>query len=134
MFISVLSFTKPLYLVKTLIKDCYIKCYLSYLSLFSESIAYEFGPGRGIITYTFPPSAVADTETDKVAVGFVTSKSDAVLLRIESSNTQDYMQMEIVSRETPTKAFIQHSKNLFNEISNCCISSVTLQYRVTNAC
>ncbi|XP_047536849.1 neurexin-1 isoform X1 [Vanessa atalanta] len=63
---------------------------------YDESIAYEFGPGRGIITYTFPPSAVADTETDKVAVGFVTSKSDAVLLRIESSNTQDYMQMEII--------------------------------------
>ncbi|CAG9789178.1 unnamed protein product [Diatraea saccharalis] len=61
-----------------------------------ESIAYEFGPGRGIITYTFPPSSVADTETDKVALGFVTSKSDAVLLRIESSNTQDYMQMEII--------------------------------------
>ncbi|XP_045776164.1 neurexin-1 isoform X2 [Maniola jurtina] len=63
---------------------------------YDESIAYEFGPGRGIITYTYPPSAVADTETDKVAVGFVTSKSDAVLLRIESSNTQDYMQMEII--------------------------------------
>ncbi|CAH0728174.1 unnamed protein product, partial [Brenthis ino] len=63
---------------------------------YDESIAYEFGPGRGILTYTFPPSAVADTETDKVAVGFVTSKSDAVLLRIESSNTQDYMQMEII--------------------------------------
>nr|XP_034833853.1 neurexin-1-like isoform X3 [Maniola hyperantus] len=63
---------------------------------YDESIAYEFGPGRGIITYTHPPSAVADTETDKVAVGFVTSKSDAVLLRIESSNTQDYMQMEII--------------------------------------
>ncbi|XP_053613214.1 neurexin 1-like isoform X1 [Plodia interpunctella] len=63
---------------------------------YDESIAYEFGPGRGIITYTFPPSAVADTETDKVALGFVTSKADAVLLRIESSNTQDYMQMEII--------------------------------------
>ncbi|CAF4797282.1 unnamed protein product [Pieris macdunnoughi] len=63
---------------------------------YDESIAYEFGPGRGIITYAFPPSAVTDTETDKVAVGFVTSKADAVILRIESSNTQDYMQMEII--------------------------------------
>ncbi|XP_050685088.1 neurexin-1 isoform X4 [Leptidea sinapis] len=63
---------------------------------YDESIAYEFGPGRGIVTYTFPPSAVADTEADKVAVGFVTSKADAVILRVESSNTQDYMQMEII--------------------------------------
>ncbi|CAH0689956.1 unnamed protein product [Spodoptera exigua] len=63
---------------------------------YDESVAYEFGPGRGIITYTFPTDSVADTETDKVALGFVTSKADAVLLRIESSNTQDYMQMEII--------------------------------------
>ncbi|XP_028031309.1 neurexin-1-like isoform X2 [Bombyx mandarina] len=63
---------------------------------YDESIAYEFGPSRGTITYTFPPSSVADTETDKVALGFVTSKADAVLLKIESSNTQDYMQMEII--------------------------------------
>ncbi|KAH9630050.1 hypothetical protein HF086_008020 [Spodoptera exigua] len=67
-----------------------------------ESVAYEFGPGRGIITYTFPTDSVADTETDKVALGFVTSKADAVLLRIESSNTQDYMQMEIVSGQQST--------------------------------
>ncbi|XP_012544066.2 neurexin 1 isoform X2 [Bombyx mori] len=63
---------------------------------YDESIAYEFGPSRGTITYTFPPSSVADTEMDKVALGFVTSKADAVLLKIESSNTQDYMQMEII--------------------------------------
>lgn len=64
---------------------------------FIESIAYEFGPGRGLITYTFPTNAAPDTETDRLALGFVTTKSDAVILRIESSNTQDYMQMEIVS-------------------------------------
>ncbi|CAG4930590.1 unnamed protein product [Parnassius apollo] len=63
---------------------------------YDESIAYEFGPGRGIVTYTFPSSNVVDTETDRVAVGFVTSKADAVLLRIDSSNTQDYIQMEII--------------------------------------
>lgn len=73
---------------------------LKSFSNIAESIAYEFGPGRGIITYTFPTDSVADTETDKVALGFVTSKADAVLLRIESSNTQDYMQMEIVSSFT----------------------------------
>ncbi|KAG6442553.1 hypothetical protein O3G_MSEX002421 [Manduca sexta] len=63
---------------------------------YDESIAYEFGPGRGTLTYTFPPTSVADTETDRVALGFITSKADAVLLRVESSNTQDYMQMEII--------------------------------------
>ncbi|XP_013147690.1 PREDICTED: neurexin-1 [Papilio polytes] len=64
---------------------------------YDESIAYEFGPGRGALTHSLAPHARADTEADRVALGFLTSKPDAVLLRIESSNTQDYMQMEIVS-------------------------------------
>ncbi|XP_061721601.1 neurexin 1 isoform X2 [Cydia pomonella] len=80
---------------KTYVCDCDLTSFTGP-TCYDESIAYEFGPGRGILTYTFPPSAVADTETDRVALGFVTSKADAVLLRIDSSNTQDYMQMEII--------------------------------------
>lgn len=64
--------------------------------LFIESIAYEFGNNKGIIQYSFPENAQADTEEDNIALGFITTKSDAVLLRIESSTTQDYMEMEIV--------------------------------------
>lgn len=59
---------------------------------------------------------MADTETDNVALGFVTSKADAVLLRIESSNTQDYMQMEIVSIEKGfdlKRILIKSSVNIF---------------------
>ncbi|XP_041968966.1 neurexin-1 isoform X4 [Aricia agestis] len=79
----------------TYVCDCELTSFTGP-TCYDESIAYEFGPGRGIMTFTFAPSAVADTETDRVAVGFVTTKSDAVILRIESSNTQDYMQMEII--------------------------------------
>lgn len=50
-----------------------------------------------MVQYTFPGSRIADTEQDLVALGFVTSRSDAVLLRVESATTQDYMEMEIVS-------------------------------------
>ncbi|KNC30666.1 hypothetical protein FF38_11756 [Lucilia cuprina] len=63
---------------------------------YDESIAYEFGNNKGIIQYTFPENAQADTEEDNIALGFITTKSDAVLLRIESSTTQDYMELEIV--------------------------------------
>ncbi|KAL9901022.1 neurexin 1 isoform 4-T10 [Glossina fuscipes fuscipes] len=63
---------------------------------YDESIAYEFGNNKGIIQYTFPENSQADTEEDNIALGFITTKSDAVLLRIESSTTQDYMEMEIV--------------------------------------
>ncbi|XP_055525432.1 neurexin-1b isoform X3 [Wyeomyia smithii] len=63
---------------------------------YDESISYEFGNNKGLIQYTFPPGRQPDTEEDNVALGFVTTKSDAVLLRVESSTTQDYIEMEIV--------------------------------------
>lgn len=49
-----------------------------------------------MIQYTFPAGQQPDTEEDSIAIGFITMRSDAVLLRIESSTTQDYMELEIV--------------------------------------
>ncbi|XP_034137714.1 neurexin-1 isoform X6 [Drosophila guanche] len=63
---------------------------------YDESIAYEFGNNKGMVQYTYPENAQADTEEDNVAMGFITTKPDAVLLRIESATTQDYMELEIV--------------------------------------
>lgn len=60
-------------------------------------MAYEFGLNKGMIQYTFPAGRQPDTEEDSIAIGFITMRSDAVLLRIESSTTQDYMELEIVS-------------------------------------
>lgn len=60
-------------------------------------MAYEFGANKGMIQYTFPAGKQPDTEEDAIALGFITTKPDAVLLRIESSTTQDYMELEIVS-------------------------------------
>lgn len=59
-------------------------------------MAYEFGANKGMIQYTFPAGKQPDTEEDAISLGFITMKSDAVLLRIESSTTQDYMELEIV--------------------------------------
>lgn len=69
----------------------------SCVSVSVESVAYEFGANKGMIQYTFPAGRQPDTEEDAIALGFITTKSDAVLLRIESSTTQDYMELEIVS-------------------------------------
>lgn len=49
-----------------------------------------------MIQYTFPPGRQPESEADSIALGFITTKTDAVLLRIESSTTQDYMELEIV--------------------------------------
>lgn len=63
-----------------------------------EAAAYEFGAVKGIITYTFPPDRRPEMKRDTVALGFVTSVNDAVLLRIESASSNDYLEIEIVSR------------------------------------
>ncbi|GLV43351.1 Neurexin 1 [Carabus blaptoides fortunei] len=61
-----------------------------------ESVAYEFGPNRGIITYTFPEDRRPEMTEDSVALGFITTKSDAVLLRVVSGTSNDYIELEIV--------------------------------------
>ncbi|KAH8382007.1 hypothetical protein KR009_001358 [Drosophila setifemur] len=63
---------------------------------YDESIAYEFGNNKGMVQYTFPENAQVDTEEDNIAMGFITTRADAVLLRVESATTQDYMELEIV--------------------------------------
>ncbi|CAH1365278.1 unnamed protein product [Tenebrio molitor] len=61
-----------------------------------ESVSYEFGPNRGIITYTFPEDNRPEMQEDVIAIGFITTKADAVLLRIVSGTSNDYIEMEIV--------------------------------------
>lgn len=71
--------------------------YCYSLLLFAESIAYEFGPNRGLITYVFPEDRRPEMKSDVLALGFVTTKEDAVLLRVDSGTSNDYMELEIVS-------------------------------------
>ncbi|KAJ8963150.1 hypothetical protein NQ318_018615 [Aromia moschata] len=62
----------------------------------NKSVSYEFGPNRGIITYTFPEDNRPEMQEDTIAIGFITTKSDAVLLRIVSGTSNDYIEMYIV--------------------------------------
>ncbi|KAG8193397.1 hypothetical protein JTE90_012197 [Oedothorax gibbosus] len=61
-----------------------------------ESISYEFGPGTGLVTFTFPPNKQPDTKADLVALGFITMADNGVLARIDSGTSNDYMELEIV--------------------------------------
>nr|CAD7588019.1 unnamed protein product [Timema genevievae] len=61
-----------------------------------ESISYEFGPGRGLVTYVYPEDRRPEMKSDVIALGFVTTKEDAVLMRIDSGTSNDYMELEIV--------------------------------------
>lgn len=65
-------------------------------STFPESTAYEFGGGSGLMTFQYPEGRWPDTRRDLLALGFMTSQEDAVMLRLDSANSNDYMELEIV--------------------------------------
>lgn len=61
-----------------------------------ESISYDFGPGRGIILFTYPSDRRIDTHRDSIAFGFITADPDAILMRIDSSRSTDFLNVELV--------------------------------------
>lgn len=40
-----------------------------------------------------------DTETDLLSLGLITPKSEAVIARVDSASSNDYLEMEIVRRQ-----------------------------------
>ena len=63
-------------------------------------MAYKFGSEGGVITYSFPSSERKDRLEDKLALGFMTLQKYAVLARITSGNSDDYIEMELVGLTT----------------------------------
>ena len=62
----------------------------------TEGVAYTFGEAGGTITFTYPASQRGDTMQDVLALGFITTQEDAVLVRVESTGFGDYIEMEMV--------------------------------------
>ena len=49
--------------------------------------------------YHFPVSGLAlDTESDLLSLGLITPKSEAVIARVDSASSNDYLELEIVRR------------------------------------
>ncbi|XP_064621737.1 neurexin 1-like isoform X2 [Lineus longissimus] len=60
------------------------------------SIAYRFEEG-GLIEFSFPYGMQPDTKRDQLALGIVTTDTNAVLVRIDSGSSDDYIEMELVN-------------------------------------
>lgn len=75
--------------------------------LSTESTAYEFGRGTGIMTFQYPDGRWPDSRRDLLALGFMTKQDDAVVLRLESANSNDYMELEIVSLSFYLKKYLE---------------------------
>lgn len=67
-----------------------------FILFFSESVSYQFGPQPGLITFSYPEGKYLDRRVDTLALGFKTTESDAVLVRVDSATTEDYMELELV--------------------------------------
>uniref|UniRef100_A0A672KHC9 Neurexin-2-like n=1 Tax=Sinocyclocheilus grahami TaxID=75366 RepID=A0A672KHC9_SINGR len=68
---------------------------------------YIFGRGGALITYTWAPNDRPSTRADRLAVGFSTQQSDAILMQVESSQgLGDYLQLHIVSITAQFEALI----------------------------
>lgn len=61
----------------------------------SESTSYEFN--KGLLTFQYPEGRWPDSRRDLLALGFMTNQEDAVVLRLDSANSNDFMELEIVS-------------------------------------
>ena len=65
--------------------------------LFSESVAFHWGPKPGLIRYYFQEGNRPNTKMDTMSFGFITPLENAILLRIDSQSNNDYLEFEIVS-------------------------------------
>lgn len=70
---------------------------MDYRVYLSEGVAYTFGHSGGLITYSFPDGEWPDTRSDRLALGFVTTQRNAVLVRVVSGSSNDFIEMELVS-------------------------------------
>ena len=59
-------------------------------------MAYTFGHAGGVIVYSFPNYELPDARRDQLAVGIVTSQRSAVVVRVVSGSSSDFIEMELV--------------------------------------
>jgi len=75
----------------------------------NESVSYEFSGRGGVITYNYPEDRQPDTKGDKLTLAFISGMSDAILVRIDSSQSSDYLMLKL------TKGIISIAYNLGTE-------------------
>ena len=65
----------------------------------ADSVAYTFGRSGGLVSVRFVDKERVDTQSDRLAVGLTTDQTDcnAVILRVASANTNDFIELELVS-------------------------------------
>ena len=63
-------------------------------------MSYSFGEDPGLIMFNFRAGDEPTTRFDSLAFGFQTRIADAVLMRIDSGSSKDYIKIELVRIHT----------------------------------
>ncbi len=71
--------------------------YLPSLNCFIVSTTYAFGPQFGLITLQLEEESWLSTDRDDLSLGFITNLDDAVLVRVDSASSGNFIEMEMVS-------------------------------------
>jgi len=64
----------------------------------SDGVAYKFGSQGGLLIFKFGENEKMNTRQDSIAFGFITTQSDAVLVRVTSGSSADYIEVELVNK------------------------------------
>ena len=73
------------------------KCNYCFISFnFTVSTTYVFGTNGGLIKMALAESDWLRTDRDELSLGFITNSDDAVLVRVDSSTSDDFLEMEVV--------------------------------------
>lgn len=76
--------------------DCDMTSYTGPMCT-DESVSYTFGLGSsGILLYNYPESKRTNTKYDQMALGFRTTQRNALLVRVESTTNEDYIEVQLV--------------------------------------
>ncbi|XP_071742719.1 neurexin 1 isoform X2 [Lepeophtheirus salmonis] len=60
-----------------------------------ESVAYEWSNEPGLIRYNFPYDKRPDTRIDVLSLGIITPLNYAIIVRIDSASSNDFLEMQI---------------------------------------
>lgn len=71
-------------------------CIVILRSYITDSVTYSFGIHGGMITFERPKGKYYDTTQDQFALGFTTSRRNGFLLRVESENGKDFIELSLV--------------------------------------
>ena len=63
-----------------------------------ESVAVEWLPATGLVKLEYGPTDIVDRKADFLAFGMITPVENAVIFRVDSTEANDYMEMEIVRK------------------------------------